>query len=417
MGRPIRGRRALAFRAPLAVLAALLTAAPVAVPGTAATALTGGGACTYPAPLIPGTPWSLQRVLLDQLWQHTRGKGVRVAVIDTGVDDHNPQLAGAVDARDGIDLVGGAAGGGATTDPVGHGTEVAGIIAARPAAGTGFVGIAPQATIIPVRQNDGQGHGTPLTLAEAVDRSVAAGADVINISQDTTGPDVPDPRLARSVAAAVDRGVVVVAAAGNGGADGRRRTVYPAAYPGVLAVAASDRDNQRAAFSQPGPFVGVAAPGVDMVSTVPYGGQCVGDGTSFSAPYVAGVAALLRAAHPEWTAAQVVAQIEQTAERVDRGRNDDIGWGVVDPVRALTEDGPPRAGPVPDSRPRLAAAVAPAPLGAGERAHQRMVRTAVCALGAAVLLVAAIAGAAVVVRDAGRRRTATVRGGPGQPAG
>ncbi len=383
-------------------------AAPAPAPSAhrQAVRLDDSGECTYPAPQIKGLPWSLQRVLLSRLWQDTRGKGVRVAVIDTGVDTHNPQLAAAVDKRAGIDVLDGKGDG--TADTVGHGTKVAGIIAARPAPGTGFVGIAPQAVIIPVRQNDDQSHGTPAGLAAAITKSVAAGADVINISQDTTEAMPPDSSLAQAVRSALAHNVVIVASAGNGGADGTRRVTYPAAYPGVLAVGASDRNNERAEFSQPGSFVGVAAPGVDMVSTVPYGGQCVDNGTSFSAPYVAGVAALIRAKHPDWREDQVVAQIEQTADRVDRGRNDFIGWGVVDPVRALTDDAAPPDHPAPDKGPvRNGSRVRPAALTLGETPQQRAERTAAYALGAAAVLIAAIAGAAVVVRDARRRRTTT----------
>ncbi|MEU6176203.1 type VII secretion-associated serine protease mycosin [Streptantibioticus parmotrematis] len=390
--------------APAALAAALLLLPCAAPVGHTATVLDGDGECTYPAPQIKGTPWSLQRVLLDQLWQYGRGEGVKVAVIDTGVDNRNPQLRQAVDTRDGEDLIDPKGDG--TDDTVGHGTEVAGIIAARPASGTGFVGIAPQATIIPIRQNDDQGHGDTKTLAKAVDDAVHDGARVINISQDVANPLTPDPVLGAAVRHALDSDVVVVAAAGNDGSGGKLNTTYPAAYPGVLAVGASDRDDERADFSQAGSFVGVAAPGVDMVSTVPLGGQCADNGTSFSAPYVAAVAALVRAKHPGWTAEQVVAQIEQTADRVDPGRNDFIGWGVVDPVRALTDDARPIDHPVPDQRSAATGErVRPAALTLGETPQQRAERTATYALGAAVVLVAAIAGGTVVVRDARRRRT------------
>lgn len=119
----------------------------------------------------------------------------------------------------------------------------------------------------------------------------------------------------------------------------------------MLAVAASDRNNARAPFSQSGPFVGVAAPGIDMVSTVPVGGNCVDQGTSFAAPYVSGVAALIRAKHPEWSYKQVITQIEQTADRTKAGRDDFVGWGVIDPAAAVNDDttAPSADGPKPDS--------------------------------------------------------------------
>ncbi|MFF4157171.1 type VII secretion-associated serine protease mycosin [Streptomyces sp. NPDC001678] len=409
------------------LLTALTTgAAPTSITAPAPVALDGSGECTYPAKPIKGTPWSLQRVLLDQLWQDTRGRDghgnpVRVAVIDTGVDNLNPQLKDAVDAKSGTDLLtgakdqapatgptgptGSAGPSGATVDPVGHGTKVAGIIAARPSPTSGFVGIAPESVIIPIRQNDEKGTGTSRTLAVGIRQAVDAGARVINISQDTATPLRPDSDLEQAVQYALSHDVVVVASAGNDGADGQAKATYPAAYPGVLAVGASDRNNERAPFSQSGDFVGVAAPGVDMVSTVPGGGQCVDHGTSFSAPYVAGVAALIRAKHPDWKQHQVVAQIEQTAERPSAGRDRYIGWGVVDPARALTEDDHPLDRvTAPDDPAHPVAAPEPAALPLGETPQGRQTRLATYALGGTAALVAAIAGTAVVVRDRNRRR-------------
>ncbi|GAA2925748.1 hypothetical protein GCM10020221_22120 [Streptomyces thioluteus] len=197
----------------------------------------------------------------------------------------------------------------------------------------------------------------------------------------------------------------MVASAGNDGLDGQVKKTYPAAYPGVLAVAASDRNNERAPFSQSGDFVGVAAPGVEMVSTVPKGGQCVDSGTSFSAPYVAGIAALLRAKHPDWKQNQVVAQIEQTAERAIKGRDNFVGWGVADPVRALTEDERPVDRPTPDRAVSAGYGVPkPAALTLGETPQERDERLATYALITAGVLIAAIAGTAVALRDHRRRR-------------
>ncbi|MET9959790.1 type VII secretion-associated serine protease mycosin [Streptomyces sp. NPDC006326] len=357
---------------------------------------------------IADRPWALQRLLLDALWAQTKGKdkdgkSVRVAVIDTGVDRANPQLSAAVDTSAGKDFLD-PKGGDGTIDTVGHGTKVAGLIAARPQEGTGFVGLAPDATIIPIRQNDGQGKGNALSLAQAIDHAVAKGAQVINISQDTDAAMSADSELGKAVQRAIDQKIVVVASAGNDGMTGEKRRTYPAAFPGVLAVASSDRNNERAAFSQPGDFIAVAAPGVDMVSTVPGFGQCIDNGTSFSAPYVAGVAALLRAKHPEWTPQQVVWQIEGTAERSVNGRDDYVGWGVVDPVRALTQDHEAPKAPVPDPGPPPAAAPEAAPMQLSETAQEREERFGTYALGIGGVLIAVIAGTAIVIRDARRRR-------------
>ncbi|MCJ1679974.1 type VII secretion-associated serine protease mycosin [Streptomyces sp. APSN-46.1] len=378
-------------------------------PGAPALRLAGAGECTYPMKKqIADRPWALQRLLVDALWAETKGKdgkgnSVRVAVIDTGVDRANPQLAGAIDTGAGKDYVD-PKGGDGTNDTVGHGTKVAGLIAARPQEGTGFVGLAPDATIIPIRQNDGQGQGNAKTLGEAIDHAVAKGAQVINISQDTDVPLTEDSELAKAVRRAVEAKVVVVASAGNDGLSGQKRRTYPAAFPGVLAVAASDRNNERAAFSQPGDFIAVAAPGVDMVSTVPGFGQCVDNGTSFSAPYVAGVAALLRAQHPEWTPEQIIWQIQGTAERTVKGRDDYVGWGVVDPVRAVTQDREAPKKPVPDPGPPPAAAPQAAPLHLTETAQECEERLGTYALGIGAVLIAVIAGTATVVRDTRSRR-------------
>ncbi|MFE0703913.1 type VII secretion-associated serine protease mycosin [Streptomyces sp. NPDC058872] len=421
------------YRTPALLAAGLLAALPAAAaapvetaaaaapapPRPSGPALDGSGQCTFPMKeQIEGTPWPLQRVLLDELWQDTKGKGVRVAVIDTGVDDVNPQLRTAVDAKAGKDYLKpdkenpsagdvqrGKTDG--TVDEVGHGTKVAGIIAARPRKGTGFVGIAPEATIIPIRQNDEKNSGKSDTMALAIDHAVQAGAHVINISQDTTQPLGPDSTMAKAVARAIAKNVVVVASAGNDGMDGTLKNTYPAAFPGVLAVASSDRNNERAAFSQSGTFVGVAAPGVDIVSTVPGGGQCIDNGTSFSAPYVAGVAALLRAKHDKWTAAQIVTRIEQTAVRSINGRDNHVGWGVVDPVRALADQpGTPPSSPVPDPGPPKPPAPEPALLSLSETPQERSERLATYALGIGGVLVAVVAGTATVIRDSRRRKGA-----------
>ncbi|WP_234432147.1 type VII secretion-associated serine protease mycosin [Streptomyces sp. NRRL S-378] len=371
--------------------------------------LDGAGECTFPMKKqIEDRPWALQRLLLDELWAQTKGKdksgaSVRVAVIDTGVDRANPQLSGALDVGAGKDFVD-PKGGDGTTDTVGHGTKVAGLIAARPQQGTGFVGLAPDATIIPIRQNDGQGKGNALSLSQAIDHAVSKGAQVINISQDTDAQLSADSELGKSVQKAVAANVVVVASAGNDGLSGQKRKTYPAAFPGVLAVGASDRNNERAVFSQPGDFIGVAAPGVDMVSTVPGFGQCIDNGTSFSAPYVAGVAALLRAEHRDWSAQQIVWQIQNTAERAVNGRDDYVGWGVVDPVRALSQDQEAPKPPVPDPGPPPAAAPQAAALQLTETAQERQERYGTYALGIGAVMIAVIAGTATVVRDARSRR-------------
>ncbi|MEU1622544.1 type VII secretion-associated serine protease mycosin [Streptomyces sp. NPDC005722] len=368
--------------------------------------------CSFPSDVIEGTPWSLQRIVLDQLWKDTQGLGVNVAVIDTGVDKNNRQLAPAIKFGGGEDLIepgkkkDGTRNDG-TKDLVGHGTKVAGIIAARPFKDTGFVGIAPRASILAIRQNDNQGGGTVRTMVDAIRHAVDKGAQVINISQDTATAMPPDSALEQAVKYAQRHDVLIVASAGNDGASGQVKLTYPASYDGVLAVGASDRDNARANFSQPGPFVGVAAPGVDMVSTVPAGGHCIDQGTSFSAPYVSGVAALIRAKHPDWTYRQVITQIEQTADRGKPGRDDFVGWGVIDPVAAVNDDATtpedaPRPDPVVDAGAHEKIEAATVIL--GESPQERTERYAVYTVGGAVGGVALLVGGGVVLGDWRRKR-------------
>ncbi|CUW31472.1 MULTISPECIES: type VII secretion-associated serine protease mycosin [Streptomyces] len=419
---PVTGTRMAVVAAAVALTA---TTTVVALPASPARA--DDGQCTFPSKPYAGRPWALQRVNLDELWAQSTGKGVQVAVIDTGVDVKNPQLTKAVDASKGKNLLppknrkgekidrGNKWG---TTDTVGHGTRVAGIIAARPVKGTGFVGLAPDATIIPIKQNNAEGDGTAETLADAIKYAVQAGADVINISQDTAEPlDPKDSTLKNAIDYALGRKVVVVASAGNDGLGGNVKETYPAAYEGVLAVAASDRNNERAAFSQSGDFVGVAAPGVDMISTVPGNGHCSDNGTSFSAPYVAGVAALLKSKYPDWTAREVAAQIEQTAERSIPGHDKLVGWGVVDPVKAVTDVDP--AHPVQSPHPAngVAKGEPPSvtPLHFGETAEERNSRLATYTVVGGLVLVAGLTGTAVAIRDARRRRAGRAGAGAWTP--
>lgn len=412
-------RRSAAGTAAVAVLACglpLAGATPIAAAERVRTTLADDDvrfqvddtSCSFPSDIIKGTPWSLQRVVLDQLWQDTKGKNVKVAVIDTGVDTVNAQLKGGAVAN-GKDFL--HPGGNGKTDKVGHGTKVAGIIAARKLDGTGFIGLAPEATIIPIRQNDDQGSGNVGTMIRAIKYAADAGAKVINISQDTASKMDPTVDTAfRGVIkyAQEQHDALIVAAAGNDGADGKIKETYPAAYPGVLAVAASDRNNARAPFSQSGPFVGVAAPGIDMVSTVPVGGNCVDQGTSFAAPYVSGVAALIRAKHPEWNYKQVITQIEQTADRTKAGRDDFVGWGVIDPAAAVNDDttAPSADGPKPDSVGRAgdSANVQAATLVLGESEQQRTERYALYVLAAGFALVLLLFGGGRVLSDWRRKQ-------------
>jgi type VII secretion-associated serine protease mycosin len=367
--------------------------------------------CKFGGENIKSTPWSLQRVLLDELWSEATGEGVTVAVIDTGVDKGNPQIRPAL-AGGGKDFVGKSNG---TTDVNGHGTRVAGIIAARKVTGTGpsatgFSGIAPKAKILPLRytgSEDPDKQGNSETMSQAIKYAASKGVDVINISSDTVEKE-PNAGLEAAIDTAVGKGILVVAAAGNDGANGKLENTYPAAYDGVVAVGASDRNNERAFFSQSGKFVDIAAPGVGMVSTVPKGGHCSADGTSFSAPYVAGVAALMFEKYPNWNAQQIAARLAQTANRPGSGPDPQLGWGVVDPVAALSGDEKPQDEPVPDKQQR-GRHVTPMSLTVGESDTERTQRISVYVMAAGTVLTVLIGGTAIAARDH-RRKRATANG-------
>ncbi|PPI95691.1 type VII secretion-associated serine protease mycosin [Nocardia nova] len=333
---------------------------------------------------IPRDPPLPQRILdLDRAWKFSRGAGQKVAVIDTGVNRH-PRLP---DLQPGGDFV---TAGDGTEDCDGHGTLVAGLIAARPSPADAFSGVAPEAQILAIRQlslqyeaknrnNDetgkvaAGGYGDVLTMAAAVVRAVDMGATVINISEVSCSPagsETADGALGAAVEYAADRNVVVVAAAGNldqsacsaqndtSGWNGVRTVISPAWFtPYVLSVASTDPDGATSPFSIHGPWVGVAAPGRSIISldSKPGGtglvdtehgddGPLTIDGTSFSAAFVSGLAALVRSRFPELSAAQVIDRIERTAHNPGAGRDDRVGFGLIDPLAALTAQLPPPPG-------------------------------------------------------------------------
>jgi type VII secretion-associated serine protease mycosin len=285
-------------------------------------------------------PWAQQELGFASVWKRTRGGGVTVAVVDSGVDA-NPQFGDRV--IPGPDLVAGTKPGippGA--DCVGHGTAVASIIAAAPVPGVSFTGVAPAARILSVKISGTDTFPTSVTPQGIMD-AVQFGADVINLSL-ATPDDVQG--LRNAVEYALRHNVVVVAAAGNdigqGGTDANDANdgtgpFYPAAYPGVLAVGAIGPGGVLAGFSDRYTPVGVTAPGVNVTSaypgTFPAAYDAAQNGTSFAAAFVSGVVALVRSAHPGLNAAQVVARIEATAHG---GTSPGTGHGMVDPVRAVT---------------------------------------------------------------------------------
>jgi type VII secretion-associated serine protease mycosin len=372
----------------LAIALVLISPLWLATPASAA-----GLRCKQrdPSSVIAGVPWPQQRYDLAALGGLTTGAGVSVAVVDSGVDAVAPQLAGAVTA--GADFL---AAGDGREDCAKHGTAVASIIAARPAAGIGLRGLAPDATIVPFRVSEqidpsaptaGAGGVAELTAGIRAATAHRPKPSVINLSISTT---TDNPGLRAAVAEALAADIVVVAAAGNQHDHGDP-TPYPAAYDGVVGP-----DSVRIASSQVGSYVDIVAPGTQVIGALPTAGHAVYEGTSFAVPFVAATAALIRARWPEIHQVDVVRRLLATADPAPGGRpSAEYGYGVLDPIRALTEvlqdAGPvPSLSPLPPVVPVSGRSAAPAPV----------------ALGVAVALVAA-AGAIVAVAvavPAGRRR-------------
>jgi membrane-anchored mycosin MYCP len=332
----MRGVR-LAGTAGAALLVGLIAGPPAWAQGLVAPLPSDQKACLGPPQgTEAGVPWAQQQLVPQRVWPLTKGGGITVAVVDTGVDGHIPQLAGKVQA--GVDITTGARGR-ADDDCYGHGTFLAGIIAASSVPGTGFAGVAPDVSILPIRCATGIATGTagaltPAAMAQGIREAVDAGARVINMSASTT---TADTGLAAAVQYAAEHDVVFVASAANSAKKGDPVT-FPASYPSVIAVGAVNSAGARADFSQTGPFLSLVAPGVDVTSVGPGGpGHWLGSGTSYSAPFVAGVAALVRAYRPGLSAAQVKHRLEATANHPAAALPDPgLGWGVVNPLAAVT---------------------------------------------------------------------------------
>ncbi len=273
--------------------------------------------------------WALTTLEAEDTWLAQPGRGVVVAVIDTGVQADHPDLAGVV--VPGRDLVAGSGSG--RIDPHGHGTHVAGVVAALGGNGVGVAGLGQGLRVMPIRALDKDGVGSDATVAAGIVWAADNGAKVINLS--IGSPDY-SPAEAAATFYATARGALVVAASGNQRGQGNA-TSYPGAFPGVLAVAASDNTGRTATFSNSGPYVDVTAPGVNIISTYPPAGYAYMDGTSMSAPYVAAAAALVRAAAPTLTPAQVTAVLQQTAKDVETAGKDTLsGAGLIQPLAAIT---------------------------------------------------------------------------------
>ena len=294
--------------------------------------------------------WYLGAMHSDELWRVATGRGITVAVVDTGVDSTVPELRGKV--RPGRDFYEGR-GRGRTdnADTERHGTNMSLAIAGDGSNG-GVNGVAPGARILPVRVGDKHSFGIAKSGSEGIRYAVDHGARVINISMAGAAVQAERAPWQAAVNYALQHGALIFAGAGN---DGTGNPQYPAAIPGVVAVAALKADGTRADFSNHGDHIALAAPGVDMPGrcSVDRTKYCAFDGTSHATAIASASAALIWSAHPEWTGNQVLRVMLQTAGHEGPVPSKYIGYGSVRPAQVLLEGkGDPGD---PDVHPLLAA--------------------------------------------------------------
>ncbi|KUL66128.1 serine protease [Streptomyces violaceusniger] len=313
-----------------AVIAAMTLA--LATPAAASDSHSGG---------LHDSEWALTALNAERAWKISKGAGVTVAVIGTGVDATHPDLRGRV-VR-GKDFAGGTGGfgtrdGGKAAE---QSTHAAGIIAGtgRNYRGDGVYGLAPQAKVMPLGVYR-DGKALPDPTAKAIRHAVGQGARVIDLAVSFKRPT---PALRSAVKYAVAKDAVIVAGAGDNGKEGNKPT-YPAALPGVVAVVATDKKGAVWTSSHHGGKTLLAAPGVSILTTSGNSDYWTGDGTGFAAPWVAAGAALLRSEHPRWNANQVVQKLIDTADRKgSAGHDPRYGYGVIAPAKALADRAAPPA--------------------------------------------------------------------------
>ncbi|ASA23586.1 S8 family peptidase [Paenibacillus donghaensis] len=280
--------------------------------------------------LFSAYQWNLPAIETTQGWKLSRGSNeVIVAVVDTGVQANHPDLKGQL--LPGYNAI---QSGSTPDDDVGHGTHVAGIIGALVNNGEGVAGISWYNKVLPVKALDNSGAGTTYSVAEGIIWAADNGAKVINLS---LGNYADSQFLHDAIKYAYDRDIVIVSAAGN---DNTERPGYPAAYPEVLAVAATNASQQKASFSNYGDYIDVTAPGESIASTYPDSQYAALSGTSMASPHVAALAGLVRSLNPDLSNDEVVQLMRDNAVDLGTpGHDKYYGWGQIDIYKTLQAAG------------------------------------------------------------------------------
>lgn len=313
-------------------------------------------AATDPESSVPQDPlfqrqWSMVNGDVQGAWDMgATGKGVTIAIVDTGVDLNHPDLKD--NLVPGYNAITKSEEQGANKDNNGHGTHLAGIAAAE-RNNVGIVGVAYQAKIMPIKVMDSTGEGYDDAIADGIVWAADHGAQIINLS---LGSDKGSDILRQAVAYAYNKGCLLVAAAGNydDQSEGNPGVSYPASDPKVLAITATDKKNNVAAYSATGPEVDLAAPGMSIYSDwwdkEDGSGYAYASGTSMAAPFVAGEAALIWSQHRDWSRDQVSEVLEAGAKNLGTsGRDNDYGYGLADAKLALTINQVPETATSPAS--------------------------------------------------------------------
>lgn len=268
--------------------------------------------------------WGLKTIQAPEAWKYSQGSGVNVAVLDTGASLNHPALRGRI--KGGVNLL---SSGRLPQDDNGHGTQVAGIIASRLSA-AGAPGVAPKAGLYVVKIFDSNGEANLSDIISGIQWCLDKGISLANLS---FGMTESHPLLQKSVQNATKAGLTLVCAAGN---EGKPNSVmYPARYPETIAVSALDQSGGLAGFSSRGPEVDLIAPGTEIRSAAPGGRYSVQSGTSFAAPHVTGVLALLQAMQPRRNPEVLRETLYQTAVTVPKLKNPEQGHGLVNALAAV----------------------------------------------------------------------------------